>query len=76
MLIALGNQAYTTPVRRRQFRFHVTRHSHHRLALNCWLRAHTGHDESHVCLQRASGHVLDEISVSGCNDEGVVPLSV
>ena len=25
-------------------------------------------------MQRASGHVLDEISVSGCNAEGATPL--
>ena len=24
-------------------------------------------------MQRASGHVLDEISVSGCNAEGATP---
>ena len=36
--------------------------------------AHTDHDESHVCLRRASGHVLDEVPLSACNGEGVVSL--
>ena len=35
----------------------------------CWNRA-----VSCVCLQRADDHVLARISVSGCNDEGVVLL--
>ena len=35
----------------------------------CW-----NHVASCVCLQRANGHVLDEASVSRCNDEDVVPL--
>ena len=32
------------------------------------------HDVSCVGLQRSGGHVLDGISVAGCNDEVVVPL--
>ena len=64
-----NRQWHTTPVRHPQFLLHVARHSHDRLALKGWSRAHTGHDEKHVCPQRASGHVLDEVSVSGCNDE-------
>ena len=35
----------------------------------CW-----NHDVGRVCLQRASGHVLDGIFVPGCNDEASVPL--
>ena len=35
----------------------------------CW-----DHDVSCVGLQRSGGHVLDGISVAGCNDEVVVPL--
>ena len=35
----------------------------------CW-----NHDLGCVCLQRGSGHVPDEISVPGCDGEGVVPL--
>ena len=30
--------------------------------------------ECHVHLQRVSGHVLDEILVPWCSDDGVVPL--
>ena len=62
-------QWHTSLVRRRQL--HLP--SHDRFALNRWSRDHTDHDKSHVCVQRASGHVLDEISVSGCNAEGATP---
>ena len=59
----------------RQWRAPTTspsRHPHNRLVLNSWSRAHTDHDESHVCLRRASGYVLAGITVSRCNDEGVL----
>ena len=32
------------------------------------------HDECCAHLQRVSDHVLDEIPVPGCNDDGDVPL--
>ena len=52
-------------VRRRQFRLHITRHSHDLLALNCWSHSHTDHDESHVCLRRASVMLLLESLCQG-----------
>ena len=36
----------------------------------CW-----NHDVSRVCLQRACGHVLDEISVLACDDGAVTAPS-
>ena len=41
---------------------------------NCGVPVSCGHDECHVHLQRVIGHVLDEILVPWCRDDGVVPL--
>ena len=67
---------HMAPKCRQQFHLHISRHSHDRLALNCWSRAHTDHDESHVCLRRVSGHVLAGFPVSGCNEGVVLPVRV
>ena len=69
-------QCHTTPKCRQQFHLHVTRHSHDRLALNYCSRAHTDHDESHVCFRRASAHVLAGVPVSQCNEGVASPVRV